>query len=128
MYSESSPQIKYFLHGKPHFLTAPLLINKETNDEIVRVQYADLVDWWSWACHETEVKLYIGQGLYRYSDKGNWSNSEEIINQLKYNNTKDNIAGCVMFTYRNLVKNDIPALIEAREKLKKTWTKEVKPN
>jgi len=103
------------------------IIDKETGEEVERVKYADLVDWWSWACKETNMKLYIGQGLYRYSDKGNWSNSEEIINQLKYNHTKDNISGQVMFTYRNLVRDDIPALVEARKKLKEFWTKDVKP-
>lgn len=103
------------------------IIDKDTNEVVERVHYADLVDWWCWACHETNMKLYVGQGLYRYSDKGNWSNSEEIINQLKYNTTKDNISGTIMFTYRNLVKDDIPALVEARKKLKNTWTKDVKP-
>ena len=32
---------------------------------------------------ETNTKLYIGQGLYRYKDEGAWSNPNEIINQLK---------------------------------------------
>ncbi len=103
------------------------IIDKETNEEIERVKYADLVDWWSDVCKETNVKLYIGQGMYRYSDKGNWSNSEEIINQVKYNHTKDNISGTVFFTFRDFMKTEIPALVEAREKLKKLWTKDVKP-
>ena len=103
------------------------IVDKETSKEIERVKYADLVDWWVWACKETNMKLYIGQGLYRYSDKGNWSNSEEIINQLKYNATKDNISGSVFFTYRNLLNTEIAPLVEAREKLKTLWTKDVKP-
>jgi uncharacterized lipoprotein YddW (UPF0748 family) len=103
------------------------VISKEDNSEVERVKYADLVDWWNWICKETKVKLYIGQGLYRYSDKGNWSNSEEIINQLKYNQTADEVKGTVMFTYHNLVDEKFPALVEAREKMKKTWTKDVKP-
>ncbi len=103
------------------------IISKETNEEIERVKYADLVDWWVDACEKTKVKLYIGQGLYRYAQTGNWSNSEEIINQLRYNSTKNNIDGTIFFTYRDLVKTDVPALVEAREKLKRVWTKDVKP-
>jgi uncharacterized lipoprotein YddW (UPF0748 family) len=103
------------------------IVDKTTSEEVERVKYADLVDWWVWACKETNMKLYIGQGLYRYSDKGNWSNSEEIINQLKYNATKDNISGAVFFTYKNLVNSEVLPLVEAREKLKALWTKDVKP-
>lgn len=103
------------------------IVSKEDGSEIERVKYADLVDWWNWACKETKVKLYVGQGLYRYSETGNWSNSEEIINQLKYNQTQDEVKGTVMFTYKNLVESKVPALVEARKKLKATWTKDVKP-
>jgi len=102
-------------------------IDKETGEEVERVKYADLVDWWNEICQETKIKLYIGLGLYRYSDSGNWSNSEEIINQLKYLHTKDAVMGAVMFTYRNLVKMEPQSLVEAREKLKRLWTKDVKP-
>lgn len=102
-------------------------VDEKIGEEVNRVNYADLVTWWSEISAETETKLYIGQGLYRYSDKGNWSNSEEIINQLKYNHTKDNVLGTIMFTFRNLVRNKPQALVEAREKLKQVWTKDVKP-
>jgi len=90
------------------------------------VKYADLAKWWAEISKETNTKLYMGQGLYRYSDEGNWSNSEEIINQLKYNQNYDNISGVIFFTYRDLVKDAPASLVEAREKLKKLWTREVK--
>lgn len=90
------------------------------------VKYADLVDWWVWAAQKTNTKLYIGQGLYRYSDSGNWSNPEEIINQLKYNMKFDFISGSVFFTYKNLKETKVEALVKARELLLKTWTKELK--
>lgn len=90
------------------------------------VKYADLAKWWAYICKETNTKLYMGQGLYRYSNEGNWSNSEEIINQLKYNQNYDNILGVIFFTYRDLVKTEPTSLVEAREKLKKIWTKDVK--
>lgn len=89
------------------------------------VKYADLAKWWAEISAETNVKLYIGQGLYRYSDAGNWSNPEEIINQIKYNMNYDNILGTIFFTYRDLVSEKTPALIESRKMLKTLWTKDV---
>lgn len=102
-------------------------VSKEDGTITERVKYADLVDWWDWASGKTGVKMYIGQGLYRYKDEGNWSNSEEIINQLKYNTTKQNVSGTIFFTYKNLVNEDVKSLVEARSKLKQVWTKDVKP-
>lgn len=96
-------------------------------EEITLVKYADLVKWWSGICKETDIKLYIGQAFYRYSDKGNWSNPEEIINQLMYNQNYDNISGTIYFTYNSFVKEDVVALVEARKLLKNIWTKDVKP-
>lgn len=93
--------------------------------EMEIVKYADLVDWWSWAAKQTNTKLYIGQGLYRYKDEGNWSNPEEIVNQLKYNNKFDNVLGTIFFTYKNLIETHIDSLVEARKLLKKVWTKDV---
>ncbi len=90
------------------------------------VKYADLAEFWARVSKETNVKLYMGQGLYRYSTEGNWSNSEEIINQLKVNQNYDNVLGVVFFTYRDLVKSEPASLVEAREKLKKLWTKPAK--
>lgn len=91
-----------------------------------RVKYADLAEFWTRVSKETKIKLYMGQGLYRYSAEGNWSNSEEIINQLKVNQNYDNVDGVVFFTYRDLVKTEPASLVEAREKLKKVWTKPAK--
>ena len=103
------------------------IISKEDGTEIERVKYADLCDWWDWACEKTGIKLYVGQGMYRYSDKGNWSNSEEIINQLKYNHTKKQVKGTIFFTYKNFVRNDLAPLKEAQNQLKTLWTKDVLP-
>jgi len=91
------------------------------------VKYADLAKWWAGVAEETECKLYMGQGLYRYRDEGNWSNPEEIINQLKYNQNYTNILGTFFFTYKNLIRDDISPLIVAREELKRLWTKPAKP-
>ncbi len=100
---------------------------KEDGRSLEIVKYADLVDWWSWAAKKTNVKLYIGQGIYRYSDHGNWGNPEEIINQLKVNDLYENVKGSIFFTYHDFVKEDKPSLVEARKLLLKAWTKDVKP-
>lgn len=102
----------------------------ETEDgsivEISDVKYADVVLWWQQAAKKTNTKLYIGQGIYRYKDEGAWSNPEEIINQLKYNNQFDNILGSIFFTYKNFVEEHVNSLAEARRLLKEVWIKEVK--
>ena len=103
------------------------LISKEDGSEVERVKYADLVDWWVEICQQTNTKLYIGQGFYRYSDKGNWSNPEEVPNQLKYNSRFPSIAGTIFFTYRDFAKQTIPAQVQAQAILKTMWTKDVKP-
>jgi len=91
------------------------------------VKYADLAKWWAKISAETGVKLYMGQGLYRYRDEGNWSNPDEIINQIKYNQNYPNITGTIFFTYRNFVNDDIKSLVEARKKIKQLWTKPARP-
>lgn len=90
------------------------------------VRYADVASWWSNICKETNTKLYIGQGIYKCSNEGSWSNPEEIPNQLRYNQTLDNVFGTIFFTYRDFVKEDIEAKNKARQILKSMWTKEVK--
>jgi uncharacterized lipoprotein YddW (UPF0748 family) len=90
------------------------------------VKYADLAKWWSKIAKETNIKLYMGMGLYRYSKEGNWSNPEEIINQLKYNQNHENIKGVVFFTYKNLIIDDARPLRNARELLKQLWTQPAK--
>ncbi len=99
----------------------------EDGREMDIVKYADLIEWWDWASKKTNVKCYIGQAMYRYNDKGNWSNPEEMIDQIKFNSLYEKIDGSIMFTYKNFVENKYPSLIEARELLKKIWTKDSKP-
>jgi uncharacterized lipoprotein YddW (UPF0748 family) len=91
------------------------------------VKYADLAKWWAGIAAETGTKLYMGQGLYRYRDEGNWSNPDEIINQLRYNQNYPNIKGTIFFTYKHLHIEDISSLVEARKRLKRLWTKPAQP-
>ena len=87
---------------------------------------ADLAKWWSWAAKKTGIKLYMGQGIYRYSDEGDWANPEEIINQLKFNTLFPNIMGTMFFTYKNFVEDKYESCVKGRELIKQLWTKPVK--
>lgn len=94
--------------------------------EYWQVKYADLADWWSWACQKTGCKLYMGQALYRYGGTNNFQDIHEIPNQLRYNQTLPNVSGTMFFTYSSFTKLDNETLIKGREELKKLWTKDVK--
>ncbi len=97
----------------------------ENNVEKCVVRYADIANFWSWAAEKTNVKLYIGQAIYRYSDEGSWANPMEIPNQLLYNQTLLNNNGTIFFTYHDFVRNDIESKNKGREILKTMWTKKV---
>lgn len=99
-----------------------IVIDKEGNEKC-QVRYADVVMWWSKMAAKTNVKLYIGQAIYRYSEEGSWSNPEEIPNQLLYNQMFDNVLGTCFFTYHDFTRDRNKALVEGRKLLKKMWTK-----
>ena len=90
------------------------------------VRYADVAKWWSNICEKTNTKLYMGQGIYKCSNEGSWSNPYEIANQLMFNQTLANVSGTIFFTYRDFVKEDVEAKSKARDTLKTMWTKEAK--
>jgi len=98
----------------------------ENDVEKCVVKYADIAQWWSWAAEKTNVKLYMGQALYRYSNEGSWANPMEVPNQLLYNQTLLNNSGTIFFTYHDLVRDDVESKNEGREIIKKMWTKKVK--
>lgn len=96
----------------------------DKGEEVCLVKYADLADWWSKISKETNVKLYMGQAIYRYTKEGEWSNPEEIINQLKYNQNLDNVDGTIFFTYKDFKREDCDSIIEGKKLLKKLWSKD----
>lgn len=65
-------------------------------------EYNTLVNWWSKYAKETNTDLYIGQAAYRIKD---WDNSDELINQIKYNREFKEVKGSIFFSYSSLVKN-----------------------
>ncbi|KUP21385.1 family 10 glycosylhydrolase [Paenibacillus sp. DMB5] len=63
-------------------------------------RYDKLVDWWVNEVKGTGVKLYIGQAAYKVGDTkqtAEWQSGEQIINQLKYNDKYEEVAGSIMF-------------------------------
>lgn len=74
--------------------------------------YGELARWWNDVVEGTDVELYIGHANYKHATNGGWeaawANPEEIINQLKFNQTLPNIKGSSMFSYNDLIKSDNP--------------------
>lgn len=87
------------------------------------VTYHDLTKWWSNIAKETGTVLYIGQGLYQMGSNEFWQNTEEINNQLRFNQNFDNVQGTIFFTYHDLLKTDNQIKNESIDLLKKLWNK-----
>lgn len=71
-------------------------------------RYDTLVDWWAKTVDGTNVKLYIGHATYKLgtAEKG-WQSSEEIVNQLKYNESRPQVRGDVFFSAKDLLLNKL---------------------
>lgn len=72
-------------------------------------RYDKLVDWWVNEVSGTNVKLYIGMAAYKVgaSDQSaEWQSGQQIINQLKYNEKYNNVAGSIMFRANDIVVRD----------------------
>ncbi|MDU2592571.1 MAG: family 10 glycosylhydrolase [Paeniclostridium sordellii] len=63
--------------------------------------YRTLVSWWSDEVKNSNVDLYIGQGVYK--DKV----ANEIDKQINLNRCHNNIYGSIYFTTNDIVSNDI---------------------
>lgn len=87
------------------------------------ITYHDIVRWWTQMSQTTNTTLYIGQALYQMGakDKPEWSNPEEMANQLKYNQNFENIKGTIFFTYHDLVKKDNEIKNQALDMIKDMW-------
>ncbi|HHW79476.1 MAG TPA: family 10 glycosylhydrolase [Acholeplasmataceae bacterium] len=76
-------------------------------------RYANLVDWWSNVVEGTSVYLLIGMGPYRYRDNSPWRNSQSLPEQLRYNQSSDQVSGQVFFTYRDIAATSPQPLVDA---------------
>ena len=83
--------------------------------------YPILVKWWADVVSRTNVKLYLGTGLYHIVD-GTFKNATEIYDQMKWVRTnpdvKANVSGYVFFSYQSLVKASHSSLIFVRQYFK----------
>ncbi len=82
--------------------------------------YAALTDWWCKTVRNTQVDLYIGQAAYQLGQK-QWDRNQ-LWYQLRYNRSKPEIKGSVIFSYRNLAAPDNRIMEQGgRQMLKKFW-------
>jgi uncharacterized lipoprotein YddW (UPF0748 family) len=79
-----------------------------------KVKYDTLVNWWVNEVKGTDVELYIGHATYKLgTTEIGWQNSQEIINQLKYNANQPEVDGSIFFRAKSVLSNPlelIPAL------------------
>ncbi|GGA22264.1 family 10 glycosylhydrolase [Paenibacillus physcomitrellae] len=68
--------------------------------------YDKVVDWWANEVNGTGVKLYIGMAPYKIgSPEKGWQTSQEMINQLKYNEQFSQIQGSIFYRSSSLLSN-----------------------
>ncbi len=67
------------------------------------ILFESTVDWWSKVCKNSRTKLYIGIGIYRASNSGDWKNEDELYKQLSFMAKYDNIQGFSFYSYKHLV-------------------------
>ncbi len=65
-------------------------------------EYNTLVKWWSQYAKKTKTDLYIGQAAYKVKD---WSNPNEMKNQINYNRNYTEVKGSIFFNYKSLREN-----------------------
>jgi uncharacterized lipoprotein YddW (UPF0748 family) len=80
-------------------------------------EYNTLVNWWAKEVEDTDVKLYIGHAAYKIGTKG-WEDPNELVNQVKYNRSVEEVDGSIYFSIDSLINNPI-----VKEKLKRTYNR-----
>lgn len=71
-------------------------------------RYDKVVDWWANEVANTDVKLYIGHSPYKLgTPEIGWQTSQEIIDQLIYNEKYDSVKGDIFFSSQYLTKNPL---------------------
>lgn len=86
--------------------------------------FADICDFWNDVCENSPVELYVGHGAYRLDSTSDneFGNPIEVVNQVKYANSKSNVLGNVFFTYKTFI--DKEKSIEGMEQLRILLNKE----
>lgn len=77
--------------------------------ETAAAPYGNITDWWADVVKDTDVDLYIGHASYKKADPNgtdkNWKNSDEILNQLKFNSLYEDIDGSIFFRYKSMLES-----------------------
>ncbi|EUJ22764.1 LPXTG-motif cell wall anchor domain-containing protein [Listeria grandensis FSL F6-0971] len=81
--------------------------------------YGDLARWWNKAAEGTHVQIYVGHANYKHLGNGGWEaawmNSEEIPNQMRFNQLLENVSGSVLFSYNDIRKSDMATIPDAQK-------------
>lgn len=102
------------------------------------VPYADIVKWWAEQVErinkqnvkdgKKEIKLYIAHGIYKYEEKPNeFYFSDEVMNQLYYNQKFSCIKGSAFYSYEHLYQFASDTHKSAMNLIKKTWSSKTIP-
>jgi uncharacterized lipoprotein YddW (UPF0748 family) len=84
--------------------------------------YSEIASWWALQARGTKVNVYVGMGLYRYGDTSGWTDTYEIVNQLRFNQNYPEIKGVIFFSYKSLISSN--ALMRtAVTRMKALWTR-----
>ncbi|NGP45299.1 family 10 glycosylhydrolase [Bacillaceae bacterium SIJ1] len=78
--------------------------------------YDVLVEWWANEVKGTDVKLYIGHAPYKIgTTEAGWSSATEIIDQLKLNESFNEVDGSIFFSSQYLLKpwNNMSSLLKS---------------
>ncbi|VEU80291.1 glycoside hydrolase family 10 protein [Haploplasma axanthum] len=87
--------------------------------------FADLVDWWYELTEKNNVGLIIGQGLYRLdsSEAAFWNYENEMIEQLRFLSSYENLLGTSFFTYTTITKTNVKGITTTLDFLKNYYWK-----
>lgn len=84
--------------------------------------YGEIASWWALQARGTKVNVYVGMGLYRYGDSNGWTDTTEIVNQLRFNQNYPEIKGVIFFSYKSLISSNV-AMRTAVNRMKLLWTR-----
>lgn len=79
--------------------------------------YETLAYWWNDAVENSNVKLYIGHGIYRAGnadENSPWHGNQEITRQLDLNKDLKNISGSIFYRYKFLLNNNMSEILKNR--------------
>jgi uncharacterized lipoprotein YddW (UPF0748 family) len=108
-------------HSKAVYLDSYTVVKEGLIDFIIpqiywsldydKAPYGELVRWWDDLAKGTGVNVYTGNALYKYDQNADiepaWMNSDEMINQMKFNELYDNIKGYALYGYNDLILKNI---------------------